>query len=55
MRKEAPSATDPEQVVMIATAPLYHQLVLLRQPLSRAGADRYARAAAASATAALTG
>lgn len=55
VRGEVDPATDPEQVVMIATAPLYHQLVLLRQPLSRAGADRYARAAAASATAALTG
>ncbi len=52
VRGEISEDTDPHEVVMTATAPLYHQLVLLRQPLSRASADRYARAAAASATAA---
>jgi hypothetical protein len=30
-------------------APLYHQLVLLRRPMSRADADHHARVAAASA------
>lgn len=49
VRGEVDEATDPHEVVMAATAPLYHQLVLLRQPLSQAAADRYARAAAASA------
>jgi AcrR family transcriptional regulator len=53
VRQEVPAATDPQQVLMTATAPLYHQLVLLRQPLSRASADRYARAAAAAALAGL--
>ncbi|MFG1818970.1 TetR/AcrR family transcriptional regulator [Kribbella sp. NPDC049174] len=51
VRGDVEPATDPHQVVMAATAPLYHQLVLLRQPLSRAAADRYARAAAAVALA----
>ncbi|WP_255512920.1 hypothetical protein [Kribbella caucasensis] len=36
---------------MAATAPLYHQLVLLRQPLRRAVADQYARDSAAAAKA----
>ena len=49
VRGEVDPSTDPHEVVMTATAPLYHQLVLLRQPLSRAAADRYARAAALSA------
>ncbi|GAB2637955.1 TetR/AcrR family transcriptional regulator [Kribbella swartbergensis] len=53
VRGEVDPSTDPHQVVMTATAPLYHQLVLLRQPLSRESADRYARAAAASARAGL--
>ncbi|MEU4196519.1 TetR/AcrR family transcriptional regulator [Kribbella sp. NPDC026611] len=46
-RGEVAPTTEAHQVVMTATAPLYHQLVLLRQPLSRAAADRYARTAAA--------
>jgi AcrR family transcriptional regulator len=49
VRGEVDPATDPQEVVMMATAPLYHQLVLLRQPLSRVAADRYARAAAFTA------
>jgi AcrR family transcriptional regulator len=49
VRGEVDPSTDPHQVVMTATAPLYHQLVLLRQPLSRESADRYARAAASVA------
>jgi AcrR family transcriptional regulator len=52
-RGEVPPGTDAHQVVMTATAPLYHQLVLLRRPMPRATADRYARAAAAGARAGL--
>jgi AcrR family transcriptional regulator len=48
-RGEVPPSTDPHQIVMTATAPLYHQLVLLRQPMSQATADHYAKAAATSA------
>ncbi|WP_433163735.1 TetR/AcrR family transcriptional regulator [Kribbella sp. CA-247076] len=48
-RGEVAASVDPHEVVVAATAPLYHQLVLLRQPLSRAAADRYARAAAVAA------
>lgn len=48
-RGEIPAGTDPYQLLMSATGPLYHQLVLLRQPMPRATADRYARAAAAVA------
>ncbi|MFI6833341.1 TetR/AcrR family transcriptional regulator [Kribbella sp. NPDC050241] len=48
-RGEVPSSTDPHQVVMTATAPLYHQLVLLRQPMNQAMAVHYAQVAAASA------
>ncbi|GAA1602212.1 TetR/AcrR family transcriptional regulator [Kribbella hippodromi] len=47
-RGEIPAGTDPQQVLLCATAPLYHQLVLLRRPLPRSAADRFARIAAAS-------
>ena len=47
-RGELPAHTDARALLVAATAPLYHQLVLLRQPMSRAKADRHARIAAAS-------
>ncbi|TCC43343.1 TetR/AcrR family transcriptional regulator [Kribbella sindirgiensis] len=47
-RGEIPGGTDPHQLLLTATAPLYHQLVLLRQPMSRDQADQHARIAAAS-------
>lgn len=50
-RGEVPAGTDAERVLMMATAPLYHQLVLRRQPLSAAVAKRYAEDAAAAARA----
>jgi len=46
-RGEVPASTDAHEVVVAATAPLYHQLVLLKQPMTRAAADRYARLASA--------
>jgi len=49
IRGEIPPSTDPHQVVMTATAPLYHQLVLLRQPMRQPMAVHYAQVAAASA------
>jgi len=45
-RGEVPASTDPHQVVMTATAPLYHQLVLLRQPMHPSTADHHAKSAA---------
>ncbi|MDX2972419.1 TetR/AcrR family transcriptional regulator [Kribbella solani] len=47
-RGEIPAGTDAQQLLLTATAPLYHQLVLLRRPLPRSAADRFARIAAAS-------
>src|SRR5690349_23989985 len=47
-RGEIPSGTDAHQLLLTATAPLYHQLVLLRQPMTRSEADHHARVAAAS-------
>ncbi|MFC9694308.1 TetR/AcrR family transcriptional regulator [Kribbella sp. NPDC056951] len=44
-RGEVPATTNAHETVVAATAPLYHQLVLLKQPMSRAAADRYARLA----------
>ena len=49
-RGELPSTTDAHQLLLTATAPLYHQLVLLRQPMPRTVADHHARVAAASTT-----
>jgi len=46
VRGEVPPDTDAHHLVMTATAPIYHQLVLLRQPMPQATADHYARAAA---------
>ncbi|MFD7153130.1 TetR/AcrR family transcriptional regulator [Kribbella sp. NPDC059898] len=45
-RGELPRTVDAHQVLLTATGPVYHQLVLLRQPMSRAQADRHARIAA---------
>jgi AcrR family transcriptional regulator len=50
-RGEIPPDTGAHRVLMTATAPIYHQLVLLRQPLSRAAAEQYARDSAAAARA----
>ena len=47
-RGEIPSGTDAHQLLLTATGPLYHQLVLLRRPMSRSIADHHARVAAAS-------
>lgn len=45
-RGEVPATTDAYAVCVAATAPIYHQLLLLRQPMTAAESDRYARAAA---------
>ncbi len=47
-RGEVPAGTDPHRLLVSATAPLYHLRVLLRQPLTCADADAYARAALAA-------
>lgn len=47
-RAEVSPHTDARQVLLAATAPVYHQLILLRQPMSVAQADQFARAAAAA-------
>lgn len=47
-RGELAAEVDAHQLLLTATAPIYHQLVLLRQPMSRAQADRHARIAAAA-------
>jgi AcrR family transcriptional regulator len=44
-RGEVPADTDSYRLLVAATAPLYHQRVLLRQPVTRDDADAYARAA----------
>ncbi|ADB35943.1 transcriptional regulator, TetR family [Kribbella flavida DSM 17836] len=50
-RGEIPADTAAEDVVMAATSPIYHQLVLRRRAMSRADADWLARATAAAAKA----
>jgi AcrR family transcriptional regulator len=50
-RGDIPAGTDPHRVLLIATAPLFHQVALLRQDLTVADAERYARDAAAAAAA----
>ncbi len=50
-RGEIPPETDAHRVLMASTSPVYHQLVLLRQPMPRATADRAAKDAAAAARA----
>jgi AcrR family transcriptional regulator len=47
-RGEISADVDAHQLLLTATAPLYHQLVLLRQPMTRSVADHHARVAAAS-------
>ena len=44
-RGEVPASTDAHRLLMSATGPLYHQRVLMREPLTHADADAYARAA----------
>jgi hypothetical protein len=48
-RGEIPRRTNAHELLLAATGPIYHQLVLLRRPMPRATADRSARAAAAMA------
>lgn len=50
-RGEVPARTDARQVLVAATAPLYHQLVLLRTPPDARLAQRAAQGAAAAASA----
>jgi AcrR family transcriptional regulator len=50
-RGEIPADTDSHRVLMLATAPLYHQLVLLRQPMPAHLATRFAQDAAEAARA----
>jgi AcrR family transcriptional regulator len=50
-RGEIPPETDAQRLLMASTAPVYHQLVLLRQPMTRAASDRAAKDAAAAAKA----
>lgn len=45
-RGEVAQGTDPRLVLIAATAPVYHHLVLLGAPLSAQDAENYARAAA---------
>lgn len=45
-RGELPAGTDAHRLLVAATAPLYHQRLLLRRPLTRADADAYAAHAA---------
>ncbi|MEU8222941.1 TetR/AcrR family transcriptional regulator [Kribbella sp. NPDC048915] len=47
-RGEVAADVDAHRLLLTATAPLYHQLVLLRQPMTRDEADQHARIAAAS-------
>ncbi|MEX5637185.1 TetR/AcrR family transcriptional regulator [Parafrankia sp. FMc2] len=51
VRAEIPADTDPHRLLIAATAPLYHQLILLRTPASQALPDQAAHDAAAAATA----
>lgn len=50
-RGEVPAGTDPYRLLIAATAPLYHRIVLLREPTSLDEAARFARAAALAAVA----
>ncbi|GAB2559019.1 TetR/AcrR family transcriptional regulator [Kribbella endophytica] len=50
-REEIPKDTDPDRVLMAATSPLFHQLVLRRQPMTQQDSDRWATDAAAAARA----
>ncbi|WP_433299026.1 TetR/AcrR family transcriptional regulator [Pseudonocardia sp. CA-142604] len=44
-RGEIPASTDAHRLLMSATGPLYHQRMLMREPLTHADADAYALAA----------
>jgi AcrR family transcriptional regulator len=50
-RGEVPADTDAHRVLLTATAPLFHQLALLRQEMSVGDAVRYAHDAAEAAKA----
>lgn len=45
-RRELPAGTEPAKVIVAATAPVYHHLVLLGEPLTAAAAEEYAHTAA---------
>jgi AcrR family transcriptional regulator len=44
-RGEIPASIDARLLLVSATGPLYHQRMLMREPLTHADADAYARAA----------
>lgn len=46
LRGEIRDGVDPDQVIVAATAPLYHGIVLVRDVMSPATAEEYARIAA---------
>ena len=48
-RGEVPADTDAHRVVLTATAPLFHQVALMRQEMSVEEAERYAHHAAEAA------
>jgi hypothetical protein len=50
-RGEIPARTDPRRLLIAATAPLYHEMVLLRAPASTHLADQSARDATTAAQA----
>ncbi|MBE3202827.1 TetR/AcrR family transcriptional regulator [Frankia sp. CH37] len=50
-RAEIPADTDPQRLLIAATAPLYHQLILLRTPASQRLPDQAAHDAAVAASA----
>lgn len=50
-RGEVPNGTDPGEVALAVSAPLYHRLLAGFGPVDEAAADRSARAAAAAARA----
>jgi AcrR family transcriptional regulator len=50
-RGEIPAHTDAHRVLLAATAPLFHQVALMRQQMSAADAEHYAHSAAETAKA----
>ncbi|WP_341721325.1 TetR/AcrR family transcriptional regulator [Micromonospora sp. FIMYZ51] len=50
-RREIPAGTDARRLLIAATAPLYHELVLMREAGDARGAERVARSAATAARA----
>ena len=50
-RGEAPAGTDPDEVILAVSAPLYYRLLASGDPLDEAAADTAAAAATAAARA----